>query len=481
MVPVASVVMSRSYIVRTYGCQMNEHDSERISGLLEADGLVLAESEADADVVVLNTCCIRENADNKLYGNLGHLKTWKNQRDGRQIVVSGCLAQKDQELVAKRAGHVDVVMGTHNVHRAAQLLAEARNAERPITEILTEAAIDDQAMFPSALPARRETSYNAWVTIQIGCDNNCAFCIVPAVRGVEISRPYADIVAEVADLAANGVTEVTLLGQNVNSYGRDLQVTARRAGDDAARLRPLFADLLRDVGAVPGIRRVRYTSPHPKDMRPDTFAAMAATPAVCEHLHYPLQSGSDRVLALMHRGYSAERYLERLAQARTTIDDLAVSTDIIVGFPGETEADFEQTLAVAAEAEYDYAYTFIFSPREGTEAASMQADFVDPGVTAERFERLRLVVERSALRRHEARVGRIEEVLVEGPSKRDAAVLSGRTRQNKLVHFVAPRPMRVGSYATVRVTRGAPHFLEGEFVEFISEPTHKLRIPVAAL
>jgi tRNA-2-methylthio-N6-dimethylallyladenosine synthase len=473
--------MSRTYIVRTYGCQMNEHDSERISGLLEADGLVRAETEADADVVVLNTCCIRENADNKLYGNLGHLKTWKNQRDGRQIVVSGCLAQKDQELVAKRAGHVDVVMGTHNVHRAAELLAEARTAERPITEILSEAAIDDHAMFPSALPARRETSYNAWVTIQIGCDNNCAFCIVPAVRGVEISRPYADILAEVADLVASGVTEVTLLGQNVNSYGRDLQLTARRAGDDAARLRPLFADLLRDVGAVPGIRRVRYTSPHPKDMRPDTFAAMAATPTVCEHLHYPLQSGSDRVLALMHRGYSAERYLERLVQARTAIDDLAVSTDIIVGFPGETEADFEQTLAVAAEAEYDYAYTFIFSPREGTEAASMQADFVDPAVTAERFERLRLVVERSALRRHEARVGRVEEVLVEGPSKRDASVLSGRTRQNKLVHFVAPRPMRVGSYATVRVTRGAPHFLEGEFVEFISEPTHKLRIPVAAL
>ncbi|HUS42008.1 MAG TPA: tRNA (N6-isopentenyl adenosine(37)-C2)-methylthiotransferase MiaB [Ilumatobacteraceae bacterium] len=473
--------MSRSYIVRTYGCQMNEHDSERISGLLEADGLVRAENEADADVVVLNTCCIRENADNKLYGNLGHLKTWKGEREGRQIVVSGCLAQKDQELVAKRAGHVDVVMGTHNVHRAAELLAEARTAARPITEILTEAVIDDQALFPSALPARRETSYNAWVTIQIGCDNNCAFCIVPAVRGTEISRPYDEILAEVGDLSADGVTEVTLLGQNVNSYGRDLQVAARQAGDESARLRPLFADLLRDVGAVDGIRRVRYTSPHPKDMRPETFAAMAEIPAVCEHLHYPLQSGSDRVLGLMHRGYTAERYLARLAEARATIDDLAVSTDIIVGFPGETEADFEQTLAVAAEAEYDYAYTFIFSPREGTEAAAMDADFVDSAVVTERFERLRLVVERSALRRHQARVGRIEEVLVEGPSKRDPAVTSGRTRQNKLVHFVPPRPLRTGSYATVEITRAAPHFLEGQFVEFICEPTHKLRIPVASL
>jgi tRNA-2-methylthio-N6-dimethylallyladenosine synthase len=473
--------MSRSYIVRTYGCQMNEHDSERIAGLLEADGLVRAESEAEADVVVLNTCCIRENADNKLYGNLGHLKTWKGERADRQIVVSGCLAQKDQDLVAQRAGHVDVVMGTHNVHRAAELLAEARTADRPITEILTEAVIDDQALFPSALPARRVTSFNAWVTIQIGCDNNCAFCIVPSVRGTEISRPYDEILAEVADLSARGVTEVTLLGQNVNSYGRDLQLSARQAGDTTARLRPLFADLLRDVGTIDGIRRVRYTSPHPKDMRPDTFAAMAATPAVCEHLHYPLQSGSDRVLALMHRGYTAERYLERLADARRTVDDLAVSTDIIVGFPGETEDDFQCTLAVAAEAEYDYAYTFIFSPREGTEAATMSADFVDPAVVSERFERLRLVVERSALRRHQARVGRVEEVLIEGPSKRDPSVTSGRTRQNKLVHFVAPRPLRAGSYATVEVTRGAPHFLEGRFVEFISEPTHKLRIPVAAL
>jgi len=473
--------MSRSYIVRTYGCQMNEHDSERISGLLEADGLVRADSEADADVVVLNTCCIRENADNKLYGNLGHLKTWKGEREGRQIVVSGCLAQKDQELVAQRAGHVDVVMGTHNVHRAAELLAEARTSERPITEILTEAVIDDEAMFPSALPARRETSYNAWVTIQIGCDNNCAFCIVPAVRGEEISRPYADIVAEVAQVASAGATEVTLLGQNVNSYGRDLQLAARQAGDTSAKLRPLFADLLRDVGGVEGIRRVRYTSPHPKDMRPETFAAMAETPAVCEHLHYPLQSGSDRVLALMHRGYTAERYLAKLTEARSAIDDLAVSTDIIVGFPGETDDDFTATLEVVAAAEYDDAYTFIFSPRPGTEAADMEADFVDPAVASERFQRLRLVIERSALRRNEARVGRLEEVLVEGPSKRNADVLSGRTRQNKLVHFTPPHPLRTGSYATVEVTRGAPHFLEGRFVELLAEPTHKLRIPVASL
>ena len=467
-------------MLRTYGCQMNEHDSERIAGLLEADGLVRAESEDDADVVVLNTCCIRENADNKLYGNLGHLKPWKDAKEGRQIVVSGCLAQKDRDLVARRARHVDVVMGTHNVHRAAELLHEAAGSGGPVTEILEAAVIDDHALFPSALPARRETSYNAWVTIQIGCDNNCAFCIVPAVRGVEISRPYADVVGEVTQLAAAGVTEVTLLGQNVNSYGRDLQVAARRAGDGGARLRPLFGDLLRDVGAVDGIRRVRYTSPHPKDMRPETFAAMAETAAVCEHLHYPLQSGSDRVLALMHRGYTADRYLDRLADARCAVPDLAVSTDIIVGFPGETDDDFERTLAVAAEAEYDYAYMFVFSPRPGTEAAGMEADFVDPVVSRERFDRLKVVVERSALAKHEARVGRVEEVLVEGPSKRNPDVVSGRTRQNKLVHFTPPFPIRTGSYASVEVTRGAPHFLEGRFLDLLAEPTHKIRIPVNA-
>ena len=471
----------RRYVVHTYGCQMNEHDSERIAGLLEADGLVRADSDADADVVVLNTCCIRENADNKLYGNLGHLKTWKAKKDGRQIVVSGCLAQKDQDLVAKKAGHVDVVMGTHNVHRAAELLEAARSSDVPITEVLEAAVVDDHAMFPSALPVRREKSYNSWVTIQIGCDNNCAFCIVPAVRGEEMSRPYAEMVAEDEQLAADGVTEVTLLGQNVNSYGRDLQLAARRAGDDAATLRPLFADLLRDVGAVDGIERVRYTSPHPKDMRPETFAAMAETPEVCEHLHYPLQSGSDRVLALMHRGYTAERYLDRLAEARRTIPDLAVSTDIIVGFPGETDDDFERTLEVAAAAEYDYAYTFMFSPRPGTEAAEMETDFVDPAVASERFERLRVVVERSAIAKHEARVGRTEEVLVEGPSKKDPGVTSGRTRQNKLVHFAAPRPLRAGSYARVAVTRAAPHHLIGDYVGHVADARHTMRIPVASL
>jgi len=472
--------MAGRYVVRTYGCQMNEHDSERIAGLLDAEGYVEVNDESDADVVVLNTCCIRENADNKLYGNLGHLKPWKEERDGRQIVVAGCLSQKDRGAIQQRAPYVDVVLGTHNVHRTAELMTHARTVG-PITEILDEAVVDEHALFPSALPVRREVSWAAWVTIQIGCDNNCAFCIVPSVRGAEISRPFDDVVAEVERFVADGVSEVTLLGQNVNSYGRDLQLAARRDGDADARIRPLFADLLSAVGRVDGIRRVRFTSPHPKDMRPETFAAMADTRSVCEHLHYPLQAGSDRVLAAMHRGYTAERYLQRLAEARARIDDLAVSTDIIVGFPGETDDDFERTLEVTAAAEFDYAYTFIFSPRPGTEAADMDDLAVDPDVCRDRFARLRQVVERSALAHNRAREGRVEEVVVEGPSKKDPSVLSGRTRQNRLVHFVPPRALRAGSYAMVRIDRGAPHHLEGSFVDLVAEATHRTRIPVTSL
>jgi tRNA-2-methylthio-N6-dimethylallyladenosine synthase len=489
-------VAPRRYLIRTFGCQMNEHDSERLAGLMEADGLVAAESVEDADVVVLNTCCIRENADNKLYGTLGHLKAEKDRRPDLQIAVGGCLAQKDRDTVARRAPWVDAVWGTHNVGRAGDLLRQAATSNAPVVEIL-DAPDPDEEAFPSAMPVRREQGWASWVTIQIGCDNSCAFCIVPAVRGPEASRPFAQIVTEVERLAADGVVEVTLLGQNVNSYGRDLTTTLRRdvdwagsalvagpewAADDRPRLRPLFADLLRAVSRVEGIRRVRYTSPHPKDLRPETIAVMASEAAVCEQLHLPLQSGSDAVLARMHRGYTAARYLERLAAARAAIADLAVTTDIIVGFPGETEADFEHTLEVAAEAAYDSAYTFIYSPREGTEAAARVSEFVAPDVVAERFERLRIVVERSALAKSQAREGRIEEVLVEGLSKRDPSRTSGRTRQGKLVHFAAAAGAApAGSFANVLITRGAPHFLEAELVELTASPRHRTRIPVVAL
>ena len=303
---------------------MNEHDSERIAGLLETDGMEEAESFDDADVIVLNTCCIRENADNKLYGQLGNLKKLKEERPDLQIAVGGCLAQKDRETIRERAPHVDVVFGTHNVGRATELLTEAR-ANGPLTEILEESEA-----FPSALPVKRDANHAAWVTIQIGCDNSCAFCIVPAVRGKEISRPYGELVHEVGQLASNGVTEVTLLGQNVNSYGRDLTLKLRGSElrDDSELLvgrswiegrrtaRPLFADLLRSVSEIEGIRRVRYTSPHPKDLRVETIDVMAEVPEVCEHLHLPLQSGSDEILASMHRGYTADKYLTKIVDAR---------------------------------------------------------------------------------------------------------------------------------------------------------------------
>ena len=448
--------MSRRFHVRTFGCQMNEHDSERLAGLLVAEGMEPTDDPESADVIVLNTCCIRENADNRLYGHLGHLKSLKDRRPGLQIAVGGCLAQKDRDRVLDRAGHVDVVFGTHNLHRAPQLLAQARRSG-PVVEILEEHQAD-----PSNLPAHRSTPHAAWVTIQIGCDNSCTFCIVPSVRGGEVSRRLGDIVREIDQLAGDGVTEVTLLGQNVNSYGRDL---------GAGQYRPQFADLLRAVDAVDGIRRIRYTSPHPKDLRPETIDAMAACPAVCEQLHLPLQAGSDRTLARMHRGYTAERYLARLDDARRGIPDLAVTTDLIVGFPGETEADFAATLDVVDTAAFDAAYTFIFSPRPGTVAADMVDDFIPPEVTRDRMDRLTEVVERHGLERNQARIGKTEEVLVEGPSKKDPDRLTGRTRQGKLVHFRPDGAVPPGSYVNVRVLEAAPHWLAGAPVA---------RIPVTA-
>jgi tRNA-2-methylthio-N6-dimethylallyladenosine synthase len=457
--------MARRFYVRTYGCQMNEHDSERIAGLLAAEGMEPTDDLDAADVVVLNTCCIRENADNKLYGHLGALKTLKDARPELQIAVGGCLAQKDREAVREKAPHVDVVFGTHNLAHAPSLLARAE-IEGPIVEIL-----DEHEAYPSALPARRDADYSAWVTIQIGCDNTCAFCIVPAVRGKEVSRRTGDIVHEVEELARDGVVEITLLGQNVNSYGRDL---------GAGQYRPQFADLLRTLDQVDGIERIRFTSPHPKDLRPETIAAMAECAHVCEHLHLPLQSGSDRTLARMHRGYTAERYLERLTAARSSIDDLAVTTDIIVGFPGETDDDFARTLEVVEAGNYDAAYTFIFSPRPGTEAAGMVDDFVPADVAQARMRQLVEVVERSAQRKHEARVGGVEEVLIEGPSKKDQAVWSGRTRQNKLVHFPPPVDARAGAFVDIEITAAAPHWLRGRVTGPVRAPARarRTRIPV---
>ncbi|HEX9300226.1 MAG TPA: tRNA (N6-isopentenyl adenosine(37)-C2)-methylthiotransferase MiaB [Actinomycetota bacterium] len=439
--------MEQKYLIRTFGCQMNEHDSERIGGLLLSDGMSPTDDASDARVIVLNTCAIRENADNKLYGNLGHLKPLKDRRPDLRIVVAGCLAQKDQGLIQRKAPWVDVVVGTHALPHLLELLrrAEVEGPQMDVREY-TET-------FPSALPAARPDDVRAWVSVTVGCDNACTFCIVPLVRGSQRSRSIGDILSEVQHLASNGVVEVTLLGQNVNTYGRDLTVPG------SAR-RPVFARLLREVDRVDGIRRIRFTSPHPHDFTPDVIDAMAECEHVCEHIHFPLQSGSDRVLRAMQRSYRRERYLDWLAHIRGSIPDIAVSTDIIVGFPGETERDFDDTLDVVRRAGFDNAYMFQYSPRPGTRAATM-GDQVPKEIVQERFERLVALQDQLSLERNRAQVGRTFEVLVEGEGKRDGSTQS-RTRTNRIVHLAAP--LERGSFADVRVTAAAAHHLTAEVV-----------------
>jgi tRNA-2-methylthio-N6-dimethylallyladenosine synthase len=428
-VPVAAQSVTRqrprTYAVRTFGCQMNEHDSERAAGILEAVGYRRADDPLDADLVLLNTCAVRENADERLYGTLGHLKGIKDARrsEGRDltIVVGGCLAQKDGAGVAERAPWVDVVYGTHNLGNLPDLLARADADHLPVVELL-----ETLEVFPSALPSQRGVRHHAWVSISVGCDNTCAFCIVPALRGPERSRPVAEIVAEVRALVADDVVEVTLLGQNVNSYGRDLTGRA------------LFAGLLRELGEVDGLLRVRFTSPHPRDFTPDVLEAMAETHNVMPHLHLPLQSGSDRVLREMRRSYRQQRYLELVDSTRELIPGAALTTDIIVGFPGETEDDFLSTLDVVERVRFDQAFTFQYSPRPGTDAAQMVDRFVDPDVVAHRYRRLEERVRAHSVEAHERLVGTQVELLIEGPSRTDPSRWSGRDPGNHLVHVPAP-------------------------------------------
>ncbi len=458
---------TKTFAIRTFGCQMNEHDSERLAGLMVADGYVAAQSDRDADVVIFNTCTIRENADLKLYSALGQLKALKEERPEMQIAVGGCMAQKDRGDILERAGWVDVVFGTHNLASAPSLLRRSRE-EGPLVEILDAPDPEANRDMAPALYAVRDTAFSAWMTIQTGCDNTCAYCIVPSVRGGEISRPLEDLMQEATMLVAKGVVEITLLGQNVNSYGRD--ITKRG---------PLFAPLLRELGTIEGLERIRFTSPHPKDLRPETVEAMATTSSVCPQLHLPLQHGSNRVLRAMRRGYNVERYMERLSAAREAVPELAVTTDLIVGFPGETDAEFEESLEIIAHAQFDSAYTFIFSPREGTRAALMTKDFVAADVIKDRFERMKEVLDRSALKKHAAREGLLEEVLVEGPSRRNGAMITGRTRHGKLIHFShGAEVLRPGSLVSVYVTHGAPYHLLGELREVIRPPRHKIRIPL---
>jgi tRNA-2-methylthio-N6-dimethylallyladenosine synthase len=417
---------TRTYQVRTYGCQMNVHDSERLAGLLEAAGYRRAPDGCDADVVVFNTCAVRENADNKLYGNLSHLVPRKQRDPGMQIAVGGCLAQKDRDTVLRRAPWVDVVFGTHNIGSLPVLLERARHnrqAQVEIAEALRE--------FPSALPAARESAYAAWVSISVGCNNTCTFCIVPSLRGKEVDRSPDDILAEVAALVDAGVLEVTLLGQNVNAYGVSF------ADPRLARDRGAFAQLLRACGRVDGLERVRFTSPHPAEFTDDVIDAMADTANVCPALHMPLQSGSDRVLRAMRRSYRAERYLGIIEKVRAAMPHAAITTDLIVGFPGETEDDFAATLDVVEQARFSAAFTFQYSRRPGTPAAEMPAQ-VPKAVVQDRYERLLQLQERISLEENHAQVGTTVEVLVaSGEGRKDDRTLrmSGRARDGRLVHF----------------------------------------------
>ena len=438
---------TRTYQVRTFGCQMNVHDSERLAGLLEQAGYARAGEDEEPDVVVLNTCAVRENADNKLYGNLGHLAPVKSRRPGMQVAVGGCLAQKDRGDIVRRAPWVDVVFGTHNVGSLPVLLERARVEQEAQVEILEALEV-----FPSSLPARRESPYAAWVAISVGCNNTCTFCIVPALRGREKDRRPGDVLAEVEALVAQGVLEVTLLGQNVNAYGVEF-------GD-----RHAFGKLLHAVGAVEQLERLRFTSPHPRDFTPDVIEAMADTPAVMPQLHMPLQSGSDAVLRAMRRSYRQDRYLRIVEQVRAAIPEAAITTDIIVGFPGETEEDFEQTLHVVRAARFASAFTFQYSRRPGTPAAELP-DQVPMDIVQDRYERLVATVEDVAWAGNRALVGSEVEVLVaEGEGRKDAAThrVSGRARDNRLVHVGVPSGAatpRPGDLVTTRVTYAAPHHL----------------------
>jgi tRNA-2-methylthio-N6-dimethylallyladenosine synthase len=464
----------RTYQVRTYGCQMNVHDSERLAGLLEAAGYRRAADGADADVVVFNTCAVRENADNKLYGNLSHLAPRKAAEPGMQIAVGGCLAQKDRDSVLARAPWVDVVFGTHNIGSLPALLERARHndaAQVEIAESLQE--------FPSTLPAARESAYAAWVSVSVGCNNTCTFCIVPALRGKEVDRRPGDILAEVQALVDQGVLEVTLLGQNVNAYGVSFAADERLREDPAMwselpRDRGAFAKLLRGCGRIDGLERVRFTSPHPAEFTDDVIDAMAETPNVCPTLHMPLQSGSDRVLRAMRRSYRAERYLGIIDRVRAAIPHAAITTDIIVGFPGETEADFQATLDVVARARFASAFTFQYSKRPGTPAAEMPGQ-LPKEVVSERYQRLIALQEQISLEENAAQVGRTVEVLVAtGEGRKDASTarMSGRARDGRLVHFApGSAQVRPGDIVTTTVTGAAPHHLIADSADLVHRPT----------
>jgi tRNA-2-methylthio-N6-dimethylallyladenosine synthase len=434
--------MEKLYHVTTFGCQMNEHDSERMKGMLESLGYSEAPERGEADLILFNTCSIRESADSRFVAHLGEAKRLKRERPERIVGVGGCWAQSVKEEVFERFPFVDVAFGPGQVHKLAEFLT---------SDSITAQGYFEFEGFTGHLPARRTRPFQGWLQISVGCNCVCSYCIVPSTRGREVSRPVGELVEEVRAMATEGVREVTLLGQNVNSYGRDLRTSGRRPSS--------FAELLRLVDGIEGIERIRYTSPHPKDMREDVVRAHAELESVCEHIHLPLQSGSSRILKAMRRTYDRERYLDRVALIREHVPDAALTTDIIVGFPGETEADFSETLEVVEQVGYDSAFTFLFSPRRGTAAAELTEGIVPHPLKVERMERLLEVVQRRARERAQRFVGRTVEVLVEGPSRTDPERLRGRTRHNKAVNFsglAAP-----GELTEVEITAATSQTLSG--------------------
>ena len=438
--------MSRTYSVETYGCQMNVHDSERIAGLLDEAGFIPVEPGTQADIVVFNTCAVRENADNKLYGNLSFLAPIKKANPLMQIAVGGCLAQKDQAIILKKAPYVDVVFGTHNVGSLPALLERARIEEESQVEIL-----ESLEHFPSTLPARRLSAFSSWVSVSVGCNNTCTFCIVPTLRGIEKDRSAADILREVRALVDQGVIEITLLGQNVNAYGVDF-------GDRYA-----FANLLRECGTIDGLERVRFMSPHPRDFTDDVIDAMAQTPNVMPHLHMPLQSGSNSILQAMRRSYRTDRYLGIIDRVRTAMPHAAITTDIIVGFPGETEEDFQATMDLCTQARFAAAYTYQYSKRPGTPAATMP-DQISAEVVGERYTRLHHHQQAISLSVNEEAVGKRFKVLVgDYEGRRDGAQerMTGRSEDFRLVHFSNSADARPGDEVEVDITQASAHYLIG--------------------
>ena len=433
-----------NYYVKTFGCQMNEHDSERIAGLFEHDGMIKALSEDEADILFVNTCTIRENADDKLYGTLGHLKKWKGEKLNRKLLVGGCAAQKDKELVRKRAPWVDVVIGTHNLTNIVNLLNQSEDWG-PVTEV-----IDEIQSLPTDAPSIRESEVSAWLTIQIGCNNSCTFCIVPSVRGPEISRRPSDIVNEATAMVESGVKEITLLGQNVNSYGRDLRING------AAR--PYFTELLNELNEIDDLKRIRFTSPHPKDFKEDTLKAVDRLTKVTNQIHMPLQSGSNKILRKMQRGYTQEKYLEKVNLAKETITNVSLTTDIIVGFPGETDEDFLETLNVINEGQFDSVYMFKFSPRPGTKANSMQDEYVSKSKIDSRFMELKKIQTDISHSRLQRFIGTHQHVLIEKYSKKTNDFLTGKIDGGQTTHIKAEN-VSIGDFVEVEIVDATPFAL----------------------